>query len=131
MDELEQLHAFLKMAWRAETSADSENWSEENPAWGQCAVTALIVQDEWGGELLRTEALLPDGRKISHYFNRVAGVVVDFTRGQFPEGTKYEEEILREREYVLSYPETQRRYELLRADACSAPEDLAGLHWHG
>lgn len=105
----------LEGAWCAATSADPDGWTaknrwtEKNPAFGQCAVTALIVQDYFGGILVRVE-----NEGVSHYFNRIGGVEIDLTREQF--GTWAPgEEVEREREYVLSFPETKRRYELLTA----------------
>lgn len=99
-------------AWCRETSASPEEWSEENPALGQCAVTALVVQDLLGGRLVRDTV---GGQ--SHYFNLVLGgaLGLDLTMVQFGEGAQYDgapEE--RDREYVLSFPHTAARYELMR-----------------
>jgi hypothetical protein len=98
--------------WSRETSADPERWSPENPAWGQCAITALVVQDAFGGDLVRG---VVDG--TSHYWNLcLDGSYVDLTRDQFPRWARIEPETTtRERDYVLSFPETARRYELLRS----------------
>ena len=104
------LQAAIEEAWARETSADSENWNEQNPAWGQCAVTALAIQDKLGGELLRTTV-----GQISHYFNRLPdGRELDLTRKQFGSGARLGEVAVRQREYVLSFPDTRRRYELLK-----------------
>ena len=82
----------------------------ENPAWGQCAVTALVVQDAFGGDLLRA---MVEG--VSHYWNRLPdGSEVDLTRQQFPEGAMHGATVVKDREYVLSFPETASRYLLLR-----------------
>src|SRR5262249_295600 len=51
--ELRQLRRAIERSWTRSTSSDPEHWSEKNPAHGQCAVTALVVQDCLGGELLR------------------------------------------------------------------------------
>lgn len=104
----------IKNAWCRETSADPEGWNPQLPALGQCAVTALVVQDGFGGDLLRSKIL-----GISHYWNRLPWESgygeIDLTRSQFPHGTPLDEEpIERDREYVLSFPETKARYELLR-----------------
>lgn len=99
----------LEESWCAETSADPDNWTPENPAWGQCAVTALIVQDHLGGLLLRT-----CNEGVSHYWNRIGGIEIDLTRSQF-KGWNPDEVVLRDRDYVLGFPKTQRRYELLSA----------------
>ncbi|MBW3011844.1 hypothetical protein KY311_01545 [Candidatus Woesearchaeota archaeon] len=110
----------LKNFWTKETSSDPENWSSENPAWGQCAVTSLIINDYLGGEIVWAMASLPDGREISHYFNSIDGEEKDFTRMQFPEGTRIPtgvpktKEFATTRDYVLSYPVTQKRYETLK-----------------
>jgi hypothetical protein len=59
---IRELERALEVAWERTTSADPDRWSPQNPAWGQCAVTALIVQDHYGGELRR--GIVDD---ISHY----------------------------------------------------------------
>lgn len=97
-------------AWCRETSSDPNGWTADNPAWGQCAVTALAVQDERGGELLRTTVA-----GASHYLNLVDGAITDRTLVQFGEGASYDAEPeRRDRSYVLSFADTVRRYELLR-----------------
>ena len=106
----------LRKAWSAATSSDPDIWSPENPAWGQCAVTACAVQDIFGGDIVWSEAALPDGRKISHYFNRINNLEIDFTRDQFPDGTQIPAGQPKTkghpstRDYVLSFPATQNRY---------------------
>lgn len=87
----------IRRAWGGDTSAD-ENWTPEKPELGQCAVTALIIQDLFGGELLRTVA---NGE--SHYYNSIDGQIVDPTRAQFDEPLELEEPVERERGYVLSF----------------------------
>ena len=99
------------MIWDRFTSASPDEWTPENPARGQCAVTALIVQDMFGGELLRTTV---DGE--SHYLNVIGdGTLVDLTAQQFARVGYDSEPEPRDREYVLSFPDTARRYGLLKA----------------
>jgi hypothetical protein len=39
----------LRRCWSADTWSDPDHWEQANPAWGQCAVTACLVQDiRWG-----------------------------------------------------------------------------------
>lgn len=65
-------------AWSAETAAPGTSFA--GPL-GQCAVTALVVQDLMGGVIVRAQ--LADG---SHYWNRFPGVGdLDLTRGQYPD----------------------------------------------
>ena len=111
---LSSLKSAIDLSWSAKTSSDSANWSESNRAYGQCAVTALVIQDFFGGKLLRVEASGPQG-KVSHYYNQLRdGNIIDLTRKQFPKGTEFSAPEYREREYVLSYPETASRYEILK-----------------
>src|SRR5579862_5338091 len=51
---IEALSRAIRAAWSAETSVDG-NWDLEHPSVGQCAVTALVIQDLFGGDLLRSE----------------------------------------------------------------------------
>ena len=117
---LSGLEGAIRKSWSRETSSDPEKWNPENPAWGQCAVTALVINDYLGGEMVWAEAKLPDGRGISHYFNLVDGQEVDLTRDQFPEGTvipagvEKKKQYASTRDYVLSFPVTQQRYLLLK-----------------
>lgn len=104
---VEQLEAAVRLSWAEDTSAVAD-WSETTPSRGQCAVTALVVQDYLGGELIRG---LVDG--VSHYWNRLARAEVDLTRDQFP---RYEpsQVTTRSRTYILSFPDTELRYERLK-----------------
>jgi hypothetical protein len=105
------LGKMLQTAWSRETSADPEHWSPQNPAWGQCAVTALIIQDYMGGELLRCEI-----RGTSHYWNRLpSGEEVDLTIDQFGTNARRSPSVSRSRDYVLSVPSTAHRYGVLRS----------------
>jgi hypothetical protein len=109
--EASALREALRCSWSASTSNDASHWSPENPAHGQCAVTALVVQDHLGGTLRRCDS--PTG---SHYFNVLPdSSVVDLTAEQFGADFVVVEAAERAREYVLSFPSTSRRYQTLRA----------------
>jgi hypothetical protein len=58
------LNALFK-SWSLESSS---KWSEDTPAKGQCGVTALVVNDIFGGEILKTK--LADGW---FFYNRING----------------------------------------------------------
>jgi hypothetical protein len=83
--ELYDMRQKLPRVWCRETASPSvqDRWTEENPALGQCAVTALLVQDAVGGELMRT---VVEGHG-SHYYVWHRGGREDLTACQFPEGT--------------------------------------------
>jgi hypothetical protein len=84
---LDDVQAAIRGSWSAETSDDPEEWSPENPARGQCGVTALAVRDLLGGEILVAN-VLRDGRRVErHAWNRLAsGLTIDLTRAQFAPG---------------------------------------------
>jgi len=118
--DLRQIQGIIEQAWSADTALGE--WTPDVPSLNQCAVTALIVQDYFGGQLLRCE--MSDGD--SHYWNRLSsGIQIDLTAPQF-EHTEArplrETAIVRDREYVLSFPETEKRYQLLRRRVWMAGE---------
>jgi hypothetical protein len=85
-DTLKYDQAATQEAFEASWSLESaKQWSVENPAAGQCNVTAAVAFSFFGGEILRTDA--PGGW---HYYNRIDGCVVDFTASQFPDPISYE-----------------------------------------
>ncbi len=63
---------------------DIGDWSEENPARGQCATTAVVVHDYFGGDLVRGEVHVRGERVDFHWRNRLPdGSEIDLTREQF------------------------------------------------
>ncbi len=122
---VDRLEKILQKSWIKETSSDPEKWNKNNPSFGQCAVTALIVNDYFGGKLVWAPVKV-GSKEISYYFNKIddkkVGLTkeIDLTKSQFPEGTIIPEGIdktkgfLSTRGYVLSYPKTLKRYELLK-----------------
>lgn len=118
--DLNILEKALLKSWSKETSYFPAEWNELNPSFGQCAITALIVNDYFGGDIVWSEAILPNGQKISHFFNMVKGKEVDLTHSQFPEGTivpkgvEKKKDFASTREFMLSSDNTKKRYELLK-----------------
>jgi hypothetical protein len=83
---LSRLRPALRAAWGPDTCdpVDLADWRPENPSRGQCGVTALVVQDLLGGDLLLGEVFESGERRGWHYWNRLPdGVDVDLTRDQF------------------------------------------------
>lgn len=103
----------IRRGWAADTSASPELWTPENPALGQCAVTALVIQDILGGHLMRGTVF-----GESHYWNWLPNETeLDLTLEQFEpdEFGIYRETMgFRDRDYVLSFPATVSRYEILK-----------------
>lgn len=85
---LADVEAAIRHSWGIDTCdpTDAPVWTPENPSRGQCAVTALVVHDLIGGQLLEAEVLRPDGsRQGFHYWNRLVGFDLDLTSQQFAE----------------------------------------------
>ncbi|GAA3303999.1 NUDIX domain-containing protein [Dactylosporangium vinaceum] len=79
----------LLRSWGPETCdpIDLADWHPGNPSRGQCGVTAMVVREVLGGDLLLgrvTSGGTPTGH---HYWNRLPdGTELDLTRDQFRPG---------------------------------------------
>lgn len=109
---IEQLKQILLKSWDKDTCNpyQKEEWNKDNPSLGQCAITSLIVNDIFGGKIMR--CMSPSG---SHYYNIVNDERIDLTVDQFlGEFPQYENSEERTREYLLSNEDTKKRYSLLK-----------------
>ncbi|MEM7743234.1 MAG: hypothetical protein AAF409_05935 [Pseudomonadota bacterium] len=79
------VQAALRAAW---SDRSSTLWSRENPAAGQCGVSALVAHDHLGGDILKTRC-----RDLWHFYNRIDGRRIDFTDSQFDAPITYEDAI--------------------------------------
>ncbi len=82
-DELADLRIAVAKAW---SFATAKQWTAENPAAGQCNVTAIVVQELVGGEILKTAPGIGD-----HFYNRIDGRRHDFTASQFDTPVDYDD----------------------------------------
>jgi hypothetical protein len=71
----------LREAWSATSST---KWTAERPALGQCSPTALVIQDMFGGTLLKTSI-----QGAWHFYNCIDGRVCDFSAEQFETEPNY------------------------------------------
>lgn len=99
---IEQLKQALFHCWSIKSSS---KWTMDNPAKGQCGVTALVVNDLLGGEILKTE--LPDGM---HFYNKIHGARYDFTESQFSEMLTYTDKCSTREEAFLDTNTEQYSY---------------------
>ena len=81
---LGQIEQIVKALYKSWSSDSSSKWSKDNPAKGQCGVTALVVNDILGGEIKKTK--LPEGW---HFYNFINGKRYDLTVSQFKEDILY------------------------------------------
>lgn len=83
MQKIRKFAQALEIAWSSESSS---LWTADNPAAGQCGVTALVASDELGAEILKTRY-----GSIWHFYNRIGGKRHDFTESQFVEPIDYDD----------------------------------------
>ena len=103
--EKNRVAAALLDSWSLKTSGQ---WLASNPARGQCNVTALLVNEFFGGEILKTP--LPEG---DHFYNRIDGKRIDLTDSQFEAPVNYRD-IASDRSEALAGTSVSK-YEALRA----------------
>lgn len=109
---LAQLEDAIRAAWGADTSETPDAWSASNPALGQCGVTALLVREHLGGEILVAGVVRGGLRVERHAWNRLpSGLTIDLTREQFRAGELLEEPEATEPLVTQRHPE---RLALLR-----------------
>lgn len=100
----------LAVSWTARTASSLVAWTPSGPSSGQCAVSALVLQDYCGGEIRRCVVA-----GTPHYFNRIDGQVVDSTAAQFGMvAIDYDTSTVRSRQRILRHADTRQRYELLK-----------------
>jgi hypothetical protein len=121
----EQLAPILRDAWGRDTCDphDLPDWTPENPSRGQCGVTALVVHELLGGDLVLGEVFVAGGKVGHHWWNRLpGGDEIDFTADQF----RPDEEVVGA-EITVVPPGGPRRcraqWELLRARVLAALGD--------
>lgn len=120
MTDIQAITHALRASWSADTAFDSNDWSPDNPARGQCVVSSLVVQDYLGGDLLRysvDEGSLHE----THYVNVLeSGTVIDTTASQYANPVTMRRRPIELkgfasiREKRLADESTRRRYEILK-----------------
>ena len=85
------------------------DWNENNRCFGMCAITSLIINDYFGGDICK---IYVDG--ISHYFNLIENNIVDLTKDQFNREIDYKDYKIIDRQKILT-DDTKNRYITLKA----------------
>ncbi|WP_173082264.1 YunG family protein [Phytohabitans rumicis] len=114
---LNDVEGAFRGAWGRDTcdEHDLAQWRTDNKARGQCGVTALVLRELIGGDLLFGDVRVAGVRTGGHWWNRLpGGLEVDLTREQFGP-----DEVVTGGEVVDVPPGPPRRcreqYDLLRA----------------
>lgn len=113
---LNDLFRILLKCWEKETAypASQADYIKDNdPTYGQCAITAIIVNDIFGGTIHKIKI---DGGG-THYFNKIDGHYIDLTRDQFDLyniNVNYEQNEEVTKEQCLNNEDTLKRYNVLK-----------------
>jgi hypothetical protein len=85
---LSDLEATMRSSWDQDTCDPVDlPWRADNPAKGQCGVTALVLHDLLGGELAVAPVECAGERQGYHWWLRTSGGIdIDLTREQFVTG---------------------------------------------
>jgi len=115
MSSEEPIKEIFKKGWDKDTCypALRKKWRNSSPEVGQCAITALIVHDIYGGEIAYNKIK-------NHFWNKLpSGKFVDLTKGQFSNPGNLKPDLFIERSEILNSKaaklfETKNRYNLLK-----------------
>jgi hypothetical protein len=94
-----------KALLRSWSQNSSSLYTEKCPARGQCGVTSLVIQDNFGGEILKTQI-----NNETHFYNRIKGEAIDFTASQFEQMPNYEDVTTSRYEAMSDTNESQYKY---------------------
>lgn len=83
-------------------------WNKNNKCFGMCAITSLIVNDYFKGNICKINV-----NGISHYFNLIENKIIDLTSDQFDCDVNYDNYEIVDREKIL-IDNTLNRYKILK-----------------
>ena len=85
-----------------------DNWTEENKTLGMCAITALVVNDYFKGDITKIKV-----DKTSYYFNIINNKIMDLTRNQVKKEIEYKDyKIVNRKDIIIE--DTKNRYQRLK-----------------
>ena len=111
-----QIVRAIKNSWCAETAYKGD-WTPDNPAKNQCAVTALVLQDYFQFDINTCQTT--SGEKHLYNINHLGGgrgsMRIDLTSSQFPDlnAVLYHKGKFIGRDKLLKVKNLRLRYELL------------------
>lgn len=100
------IESLLVQCWSSETSS---LYIKNNPARGQCDVTAIMIYEYFGGEILKTFV-----NEQPHFYNQINGARYDFTASQFQILPEYLDLPSIGEEILNSNLKVKQQYQILR-----------------
>ncbi|MBD3922936.1 hypothetical protein H8B09_29785 [Paenibacillus sp. PR3] len=97
--------ALLEILLDSWSLRSSSKWTLNNPARGQCGVTALVIHDLIGGRIVKTH--IGEGW---HFYNDIDNQRYDFTESQFSKTIIYEDLLSNREEALLDTNQEQYEY---------------------
>ena len=118
-------HKFKKAitkSWAQDTAyyKDAPHWTPNNPAIGQCAVTALLFNEFFGGTIYSGVS----NGGIMHFWNTKFGFKIDLTKQQFSNKIDFFNVTRWDRKDLLQTGDVAERYDLLRKRFLTACEKI-------
>jgi hypothetical protein len=106
----------IRDSWTADIAypACQNDWSKDNPSFGQCAITSLVIHDFYGGKILFS-------KNNNHFWNVLPdGTEMDLTREQFKDVINVADAVEVSSELILNgeraeKAKTKERYEKLKS----------------
>lgn len=125
INSIDELFEQLLSVWCKDTAypiCQKDYIQDNDPTYGQCAITAMLVYDIFGGEIYKIRV---EGGS-THYFNKINGNYIDLTRDQFDLYDifiSYEPNELVSRDYCGKNKDTLKRFNLL-VDLLEKQQDI-------
>jgi hypothetical protein len=124
---LSEIESAIQLSWSIDTTYCVDDYASRHPAWGNCAVTALLLQKLLGGELMRGWAIEPGQLGTAHYWNRVNGLDLDLTWRQFAHGTILTNTATADYHILVENEWMRERYENFVAAFCYRVQQRSGV----
>ena len=100
------IESLLVQCWSSETSS---LYIKNNPARGQCDVTAIVIYEFFGGKILKTFI-----NEQPHFYNQINGIRYDFTNSQFQILPEYLDLPASKDEILKNNLKVKQQYHILR-----------------
>jgi hypothetical protein len=119
-DSVSLVMAAIRASWCKETSYDGLNWSENNPSYGQCAVSCMVFSSYIPCAIAGGKVFYKSGLPLTeHYWLRLFRPFygqknLDLTYSQFGKILDYRFESYYSKDQLLKSSRTKQRYNILR-----------------